>query len=92
MLKKIILHKIGFEWPHHLVVFPPHNLHYSYCSKVQFLGPAPLKFWGKMQKVSTKVTLQATDNYFQKQEEVTTVKASLNTGFHRVQDETNEPD
>ena len=47
--KLIILHKIGFECPHHLMVSLPLNLHLQ-NDKVPFVDLFHLpKFWGKKQ-------------------------------------------
>ena len=52
-----VLHKVGFECLHHLMVSPSLNLH-AYCSKVPFRGPHHLpQYWGKKLKATTKVTL-----------------------------------
>ena len=39
--KQILLHMVGFECPHHLMVFPPLNLH-SQNDKVPFEGNSHL--------------------------------------------------
>ena len=55
--KQYVLHKVGFECLHHLMLSPPLNLH-AYCSKVPFRGPHHLpQYWGKKLKVTTKVNL-----------------------------------
>ena len=44
-------HIVGFECPHHIMVFPPLNLH-SQNDKVPFVGPVPTtsqNFWTKSQ-------------------------------------------
>ena len=51
--KLTLLHKVGLECPHHLMVFSPLNLH-SYIDKVLFVGSCHLpKFWGKKKQKQT---------------------------------------